>query len=111
MVVQATLLFCVDTWVISPRIWETDPWRVPAQIGPPDRGNASEALHDRQVGLPTAGHGKEGSGFGVGGDVRPPTSEYHRPLYRNLSDTGAMSDGRSTDGSVGNLSVVGTVWT
>ena len=43
------------------------------------------------------------SGDGVGGDIRPPPSEYHRPLYRNLSDTGAMSDGRVMSGSASEM--------
>ena len=40
----------------------------------------------------------EGSGAGGGGDVPTPSSEYRRPLYRHLANTGAMSGGGETAG-------------
>ena len=49
------------------------------------------AGHDRQMGLPISGHINYGSGVGGGGDVHSPPPEYHRPVYCESSDTGAIS--------------------
>ena len=91
-----------------PQDWE-DPWRVPPEGGLTASRNSAEAEHDKQVVLPTAGCGDDGSGFGGDGDVHPPPPEYRRPVYCDSSDTGAISGGGATDGSAGDPTVVGAV--
>ena len=55
--------------------WE-DPGRFPKQGGPPDVKYATEDVRGRQVNLSADECANEGSGYGGGGDVRPPTPEY-----------------------------------
>ena len=62
---------------------------------------------NRAVGLTAFGGGDGGSGYGGGGYIHPPMSEYHIPLHRDLSDTGAVSGGRATAGNAGGTVVVG----
>ena len=68
--------------------------------------NTSDVGQYGQVGLPTDGRGNDGSGFGEGGDIRPPPPEYRRPVYHDFSDTGSMSGGGATDESACDTVVV-----
>ena len=72
-------------------------------------GNAAKLVHDRKVGLPTSGSGGDCSGFGGGGDVCPPPSEFHNTLYHDSYYTGDISDSVATTGGAGDLTVVGSV--
>ena len=46
-----------------PQDWE-EPGRVPPKYGPPAGEHAADEGHDRQLGLPTAVLGDDGSGAG-----------------------------------------------
>ena len=61
--------------------------------------------------LTTTGCGNEVSGFGRSRYVYPTPPEYRRQVYRNSSDTGAMSGGGATDRIAGDMAVVGSRWT
>ena len=69
-----------------------------------------EAGHDGQMGLTTSVCGNDGSGVRGGGDIRTLPLEYHCPVYRNLSDTGAMSGCGEMVGGASETLVVGKYW-
>ena len=39
-------------------------------------------------------------------DIRPPPTEYHHPVYCNSYDTGYISGDRTSDGTIGETTVV-----
>ena len=55
--------------------------------------------------IPAPGRNNGGGGARVGGDICPPPPEHHRPVYRDSSDTGAMS-GRGTAAGIMGVTIV-----
>ena len=52
------------------------------------------------------GSGNDGSGVGGGGDVCHTPPEYRHPVYCNSYDTGYISGDRTSDGTIGETTVV-----
>ena len=62
--------------------------------------------HIKAVGVPIFGGSYGKSGTRVNGYIRPLTTEYHHPVYCDLYDTGDMSGDRTSDGTMGETTVV-----
>ena len=75
-VVQATLLFGPETWMMTPRDRE-DPCRITPKVRPPYGGNKTNTGHDGTLGIPAYGRDDGGSGAREGGEICPPPP-YHR---------------------------------
>ena len=56
--------------------------------------------------VPGIGSGNVGNGTGGGGDVFPPPSENHQPVYCDLYDTGDMSGGGSATGIASSMEML-----
>ena len=61
----------------------------------------------RELGIPTAGGGKEGSGNGGDTDIHNTEAEYGRAIYCDATDYGPMRAGHSAARSASVLAVVG----
>ena len=70
------------------------------------RGNSSESRHVNSVGVPIFEVSYGNSGPRGNGDIRPPTTEYHHPIYCDSYDTGDMSGDRTSYSNMGETTLV-----
>ena len=84
-----------------------DPQRITPKVGPQSGGNAAEFVHGRVVRIPASGRIHGGGGARGGGYIFPPPLEHHHPVYRDPSNTGAMSSSGMETRSTGVMAVVG----
>ena len=94
-VVQATLLFGSETWVMNLRIGRT--------LGGFQKKFGSPSI----VVIPASGHRNGSCGDREGGCICTTTREHHRPIYCDFSDTGNMSGGGTSAGSTDVTTVAG----
>ena len=66
------------------------PWTVSVQGFEEDHWEATTWKERRELGIPTAGRGTEGSGNGGDTDIHDTEAEYGRAIYCNATDSGPM---------------------
>ena len=69
--------------------------------------NENEAQHRGETRVSTVGRSNDRGGTGGGGDVRPTPPKHYIPIYRNLSNIGAVSGGGLETRSMGDRYMVG----
>ena len=72
-----------------------------------DHWEATTTKEGRELGIPTAGGGKEGSGNGGDTYIHHTEAEYGRRIYCDATDSGPMRAGHPAARSAGVLEVVG----
>ena len=94
VVVQATLLFDSETWVMNPRIGRTL-GRFHHRVAHHLAGMKPKQYMGGAVIIPAYGRSNDGGGARGGGDIYPPPPEHHYPVYFDSSYNGTMSgDGK-----------------
>ena len=75
---------------------QANPFQIPPQGSLLLRRNSFEVRHVNAVGVPIFGGSYGDSGPRGNGDILPPPTEYHHPVYCNSYDTGDMSNDRTS---------------
>ena len=71
----------------------TKPGGFPPQVGPKADVDANELQHIGYMRVSTVGRINVRGGTGGGGEIYPPAPKHYIPIYRNLSNIGALYGG------------------